>query len=90
MGVWRPAHMPMNDRPVEALNAQITHVFNASYIYLGMAAYFGSMDLDDFAGWMRAQSASGGLGQRLNGKCRHAILGSCVEQKITRMVRSHQ
>ena len=48
--------MPMNDRLAEALNAQITHEFNASYIYLGMAAYFESLDLDGFAGWMRAQS----------------------------------
>ena len=49
--------MPMNDRLAEALNAQITHEFNASYIYLGMAAYFESLDLDGFASWMRAQSA---------------------------------
>ena len=49
--------MPMNDRLAEALNAQITNEFNASYIYLGMAAYFESLDLDGFAGWMRAQSA---------------------------------
>ena len=49
--------MPMNDRLAEALNAQITHEFNASYIYLGMSAYFESLDLDGFAGWMRAQSA---------------------------------
>ena len=49
--------MPMNDNLADALNAQITHEFNASYIYLGMAAYFESLDLDGFAGWMRAQSA---------------------------------
>ena len=49
--------MPMNDDLADALNAQITHEFNASYIYLGMAAYFESLDLDGFAGWMRAQSA---------------------------------
>ena len=48
--------MPMNDDLADALNAQITHEFNASYIYLGMAAYFESLDLDGFAGWMRAQS----------------------------------
>ena len=48
--------MHMNDRLAEALNAQITQEFNASYIYLGMAAYFESLDLDGFAGWMRAQS----------------------------------
>ena len=48
--------MPMHDDLADALNAQITHEFNASYIYLGMAAYFESLDLDGFAGWMRAQS----------------------------------
>ena len=48
--------MPMNEDLADALNAQITHEFNASYIYLGMAAYFESLDLDGFAGWMRAQS----------------------------------
>lgn len=40
----------------QALNSQINHEFSAAYVYLGMAAYFESMDLDGFAGWMRAQS----------------------------------
>ena len=39
-----------------ALNDQINHEFSAAYIYLGMAAYFETLDLDGFAGWMRAQS----------------------------------
>ena len=38
-----------------ALNDQINHEFGAAYAYLGMAAYFESLDLDGFAGWMRAQ-----------------------------------
>ena len=39
-----------------ALNDQINHEFSAAYVYLGMAAYFETLDLDGFAGWMRAQS----------------------------------
>ena len=39
-----------------ALNDQINHEFSAAYVYLGMAAYFESLDLEGFAGWMRAQS----------------------------------
>ena len=39
-----------------ALNDQINREFGAAYVYLGMAAYFESLDLEGFAGWMRAQS----------------------------------
>ena len=39
-----------------ALNDQINLEFSAAYVYLGMAAYFETLDLDGFAGWMRAQS----------------------------------
>ena len=39
-----------------ALNDQINHEFSVAYAYLGMTAYFESLDLDGFAGWMRAQS----------------------------------
>ena len=48
--------MTMHDSLARALNDQINHEFGASYAYLGMAAYFESLDLDGFAGWMRAQS----------------------------------
>ena len=48
--------MTMQESLARALNDQINHEFGASYAYLGMAAYFESLDLDGFAGWMRAQS----------------------------------
>lgn len=48
--------MTMNDDLAKALNSQINHEFGAACVYLGMAAYFESLDLDGFAGWMRAQS----------------------------------
>lgn len=40
----------------KALNDQINHAFNAAYAYLGMVAYFESLDLAGFLGWMRSQS----------------------------------
>ena len=49
--------MNMDTGLTKALNAQITLEFNASYIYLGMSAYFESLDLDGFSSWLRAQSA---------------------------------
>ena len=48
--------MTMPDKLASALNEQINHEFAAAYAYLGMAGYFESLDLDGFAGWMRAQS----------------------------------
>ncbi len=48
--------MSMDANLVSALNAQIRGEFAASYVYLGMSAYFESLDLKGFAGWMRAQS----------------------------------
>lgn len=48
--------MTMQDDLSTALNIQINHEFGAAYVYLGMAAYFESRDLDGFAGWMRTQS----------------------------------
>ena len=47
--------MTMQESLARALNDQINHEFGASYAYLGMAAYFESLDLDGFAGWMRTQ-----------------------------------
>ena len=47
--------MTMQDDLANALNDQINHEFAAAYAYLGMAAYFVSLDLDGFAGWMRTQ-----------------------------------
>jgi ferritin len=48
--------MTMHDDLTGALNKQVNHEFSAAYAYLGMAGYFESLDLDGFAGWMRAQS----------------------------------
>ena len=39
-----------------AFNEQINHEFYSSYLYLSMAAYFHSINLDGFAGWMRIQA----------------------------------
>ena len=48
--------MSMDGSLAKALNDQINREFGAAYVYLGMAAYFESLDLEGFAGWMRAQS----------------------------------
>lgn len=48
--------MTMRKSLARALNDQINHEFSAAYVYLGMAAYFETLDLGGFAGWMRAQS----------------------------------
>ncbi len=47
--------MSMHEDLASALNAQINHEFSGAYVYLGIAAYFESLDLDGFASWMRAQ-----------------------------------
>jgi ferritin len=37
-------------------NGQINHEFYSAYLYLSMAAYFHSLNLDGFANWMRVQT----------------------------------
>jgi len=39
-----------------ALNKQINEEIFSAYLYLSMAAYFHSQNLDGFAGWMKAQA----------------------------------
>ena len=39
----------------KAINDQINAELYSSYLYLSMSAYFESINLDGFAGWMRAQ-----------------------------------
>jgi ferritin len=39
-----------------AFNAQIQHELGSAYLYLSMAAYFHSANLDGFARWMRVQT----------------------------------
>jgi len=38
-----------------ALNAQVNAELHSAYLYLSMAAYFESVDLQGFANWMRVQ-----------------------------------
>ncbi len=38
-----------------AFNEQINHEIYSGYLYLSMSAYFISLGLDGFAGWMRVQ-----------------------------------
>jgi len=40
----------------DALNKQINEEIFSAYLYLSMAAYFHSLNLDGFAAWMKAQS----------------------------------
>ena len=39
-----------------ALNEQINHEMFSAYLYLAMSAYFQSIGLEGFAGWMRVQA----------------------------------
>ncbi|NOX88140.1 MAG: ferritin [Calditrichaeota bacterium] len=39
-----------------ALNEQITHEFYSEYLYLSMASYCDSIDLEGFAGWFLSQA----------------------------------
>ena len=41
---------------LNAINEQIKHEMESAYIYLSMAAYFHSLNLDGMAHWMRAQA----------------------------------
>jgi len=41
---------------LKALNDQLNSEMTSSYLYLGMAAYFKSQNLDGFAAWMSAHS----------------------------------
>jgi len=46
----------LSEKMEAMLNKQINREFFASYLYLSMAAYFDSMNLQGFAKWMRAQT----------------------------------
>jgi ferritin len=41
----------------DALNSQINEELYSSYLYLSMVAYFESINLPGFAGWMRVQTS---------------------------------
>jgi ferritin len=46
----------INDKMEEAINKQINWELYSSYLYLSMAAYFDSVNLKGFSGWMRIQA----------------------------------
>jgi ferritin len=46
----------INERIEKAFNEQINAELYSSYLYLAMAAYFASVNLQGFANWMRCQA----------------------------------
>ncbi|MEP0826976.1 MAG: ferritin [bacterium] len=46
----------ISDKMQKALNDQLREEYFSSYLYLSMAAYFHSRNLDGFANWMMKQS----------------------------------
>ena len=46
----------INEKLKNAINEQIKHELESSYIYLSMTAYFHSLSLDGMAHWMRCQA----------------------------------
>lgn len=47
----------MNEKIQSAFNEQIKHELESEHLYLSMAAYFHSVNLDGFAKWMRVQAS---------------------------------
>ena len=48
----------LNSKVQEALNKQMNMEFQASYMYLGMGAYFDTLNLDGFSNWCINQEGS--------------------------------
>jgi ferritin len=48
--------MPMIEKVEAGLNAQIDAEFTSSFLYLSLAAYYHSLNLDGFAAYMRIQA----------------------------------
>ena len=46
----------IRDNVRDALNAQMNREFYSSFLYLSMAAYFESVNLKGFSGWMQVQA----------------------------------
>jgi ferritin len=46
----------MNKKLYEACNTQINNEWYSAYLYLSMAAYFDSVNLEGFAHWMKVQA----------------------------------
>ena len=53
----------INKRMQDAVNEQLSNELEFAYLYLAMAAYFHSLELDGMAQWMRVQTREE-LGQR--------------------------
>jgi ferritin len=48
--------MELKKNVLDALNSQITHEFDAKFLYLSMSAYFERLNLNGFAKWFRNQA----------------------------------
>ncbi|MFC2091994.1 ferritin [Elusimicrobiota bacterium] len=48
--------MVINEKILDSINKQINAELYSAYIYLSMSAYFDSINLVGFAGWMKAQA----------------------------------
>ncbi len=46
----------MNEKVGQAFNEQINHEIGSAYLYLSMAAWFHTKNLDGMAGWMKQQA----------------------------------
>lgn len=46
----------INEKIQQAFNEQINHEIGSAYIYLSMASYFHSQNLDGMASWMKEQA----------------------------------
>ncbi len=46
----------INKRMQDAVNEQLNNELESAYLYLAMAAYFHSLELDGMAQWMRVQT----------------------------------
>lgn len=46
----------INEKIQQAFNEQINHEIGSAYIYLSMAAYFYTQNLEGMAGWMKVQA----------------------------------
>ena len=47
----------LNEKVLDALNAQINHELYSAYLYLSMSAHFEAVNLPGFAKWTRMQAA---------------------------------
>ena len=45
----------MNQKLVDAINAQLNYEIESAHIYLAMAGYVGTLGLDGFENWLMVQ-----------------------------------